>query len=99
MNLKLGDYSLGIYKYPSDYYQNIPLRWCDPDCLIFENHLLKIKKISLKNNIWSLGVTLWEICECSQPYLNLSNEDILQLTKFDNKLNKPSRNSAWMNNM
>lgn len=99
MNLKLGDYGLGMYKYPGDYYQNIPLRWCDPECLLFENHLLQMKQLSCQNNIWSLGVTLWEICECSQPYGNLTNENVLQLVKLKNKLTRPSRNTAWMDNM
>lgn len=99
MNLKLGDYGLGIYKHPEDYYQNIPIRWCDPECLFFENNILKIKKMSISNNIWSLGITFWEICECNQPYLNLSNENFLQLIKLKNKLNKPSLNTRWINSM
>lgn len=99
MNLKLGDYGLGMYKYPGDYYHNIPIRWCDPKSLIFENPTLKLEKITSQNNIWSLGVTLWEICERSQPYKDLSNEDILQLISLNLKLSKPSRNSSWTNNM
>lgn len=99
MTLKLGDYSLGIYKYPDDYYQNIPIRWCDPESLFFDANMLQIKKLTEKNNIWSLGVTLWEICERSPPYVNLTNEDVLQLLQLRNILNRPTRNAEWTDNM
>lgn len=100
LNLKLGDYGLGMYKYPEDYYQNIPIRWCDPECLLFyENKLLKLSKITIANNIWSLAITFWEICECCQPFLNLTNEDVLQVIKLKHKLNRPSRNTEWIHEM
>ncbi|KAF5303937.1 hypothetical protein FQA39_LY01722 [Lamprigera yunnana] len=94
--LKLGDYGLAATLYPEDYYQGapaVPVRWCAPESLIYTSTTIQPKKITLEGNVWSLGVTLWEIFECgTQPYKSLSDDDvILQVIGSSNvRLAKPT---------
>ncbi|KAF5304433.1 hypothetical protein FQR65_LT07963 [Abscondita terminalis] len=79
--LKLGDYGLAATLYPEDYYQGapaVPVRWCAPESLIYTSTTIQPKKITIECNVWSLGITLWEIFECgAQPYNNLTDDDVI----------------------
>ncbi|XP_056647700.1 uncharacterized protein LOC130452439 [Diorhabda sublineata] len=79
--LKLGDYGLGPFKYPADYYQGqptVPVRWCSPESLIYTQTTIQPKRVTPEANVWALAVTMWEICECGdQPYWDLSDDDVI----------------------
>ncbi|GLV44784.1 Cadherin 96Ca [Carabus blaptoides fortunei] len=81
MSLKLGDYGLAVSQYARDYYQGtpaIPVRWCAPESLNYTNTTLQPKQVTLVGNIWSLGVTMWEICEWgTQPYDWLTDDEVV----------------------
>lgn len=78
---KLGDYGLAVAHYPADYYQGvpaIPVRWSAPEILNFTTTTLQPKPMTVEANVWSLGVTLWEMCEWgSQPYETLTDDDVI----------------------
>ncbi|XP_050314355.1 uncharacterized protein LOC126748868 isoform X2 [Anthonomus grandis grandis] len=80
--LKLGDYSLGSTNYPDDYYKGgeplIPVRWRAPESLDCTPTTIQPKKLTTEANVWSLGVTLWEICENgAQPYGHLDDDEVI----------------------
>ncbi|KAJ8941343.1 hypothetical protein NQ318_004787 [Aromia moschata] len=79
--LKLGDYGLSTTKYPEDYYQGspaIPVRWRSPESLNCTLTTIQSKKITPEDNVWSLGVTVWEIYTCGeQPYSALSDDEVV----------------------
>ncbi|CAG9826204.1 unnamed protein product [Diabrotica balteata] len=81
LNLKLGDYGLGPFKYPSDYYQGqpaVPVRWCAPESLACTHTTIQPKRLTPEANVWSLAVTMWEICECGeQPYWSLTDDEVI----------------------
>lgn len=81
LTLKVGDYGLSENKYPEDYYQGtlrVPVRWCSPESLTCTPTTIQPKKTTTESNIWSLGVTIWEICECGeQPYSALSDDEVV----------------------
>ncbi|XP_063919861.1 uncharacterized protein LOC135134908 isoform X2 [Zophobas morio] len=81
LTLKLGDYGLAVFQYPEDYYLGSPgvsVRWCAPESLSYTSTTIEPKKITLEANIWSLGVTMWEIYECGeQPYSSLSDDEVV----------------------
>jgi len=43
-----------------------PLKWMAPESLLY-------KKYSAKSDIWSYGITLWEIISRKEPYPELDN--------------------------
>nr|XP_009681453.1 PREDICTED: serine/threonine-protein kinase LMTK3-like [Struthio camelus australis] len=56
----------------------IPLRWVAPELLEETRGTLSVVDQSKESNVWSLGVTLWELFEFgSQPYRHLSDEEVL----------------------
>ncbi|CAG9854337.1 unnamed protein product [Phyllotreta striolata] len=79
--LKLGDYGLGPFAYPSDYYRgeaSVPVRWRAPESLVCTSTTIEPKPITQEANVWSLAVAMWEICECGeQPYKALSDDDVV----------------------
>lgn len=95
-HLKLGDYGLSVTKYPEDYYQGapgVPIRWCAPESIIYTPTTIQPKPITAEANIWSLGVTMWEICECcEQPYKDLNDDEVILqvLGSPKYRLNRPT---------
>ncbi|EPY72294.1 hypothetical protein CB1_110610001, partial [Camelus ferus] len=56
----------------------IPLRWAAPELLGELHGTFMVVDQSRESNIWSLGVTLWELFEFgAQPYRHLSDEEVL----------------------
>nr|XP_048292739.1 serine/threonine-protein kinase LMTK2 isoform X1 [Myodes glareolus] len=97
LNVKVGDYGIGFSRYKEDYIETddkkiFPLRWTAPELVTsFQDRLLTAEQTKY-SNIWSLGVTLWELfSNAAQPYANLSDLDVLNqvVRERDMKLPKP----------
>ncbi|XP_036095505.1 serine/threonine-protein kinase LMTK2 isoform X1 [Molossus molossus] len=97
LNVKVGDYGIGFSRYKEDYIETddkkvLPLRWTAPELVTsFQDRILTAEQTKY-SNIWSLGVTLWELFDnAAQPYSNLSNLDVLSqvIRERDTKLPKP----------
>lgn len=86
LSVKIGDYGIARCNYKNDYYNRpqapntIPIRWLAPECVAFQEDGTLVNKLpSSQGNVWSFGVTLWEIVEGGkQPYEHLSDEEVLQ---------------------
>uniref|UniRef100_A0A8C9WHI1 non-specific serine/threonine protein kinase n=1 Tax=Scleropages formosus TaxID=113540 RepID=A0A8C9WHI1_SCLFO len=95
MTVKIGDYGLSHNKYKDDYFVTpdqlwVPLRWIAPE-IIDEVHgnLLMVDQTKT-SNIWSLGVTIWELFELgSQPYRHYSDRQVLTYAVKEQQLKLP----------
>ncbi|XP_015267707.1 PREDICTED: serine/threonine-protein kinase LMTK2 [Gekko japonicus] len=83
LNVKVGDYGIGFSRYKEDYIETdekklVPLRWTAPELVTsFQDRLLTAEQTKY-SNVWSLGVTLWELfSSATKPYSHLSNEEVL----------------------
>lgn len=97
LNVKVGDYGIGFSRYKEDYIETddkkiFPLRWTAPELVTsFQDRLLTADQTKY-SNIWSLGVTLWELfSNAAQPYTNFSDLDVLNhvIRERDTKLEMP----------
>lgn len=97
LNVKVGDYGIGVSRYKEDYIETddqkaVPLRWMAPELVTsFQDRLLTAEQTKY-SNIWALGVTLWELFDnAAQPYSSLSNLDVLNqvIRERETKLPKP----------
>ncbi|XP_007956302.2 serine/threonine-protein kinase LMTK3 [Orycteropus afer afer] len=83
LTVRIGDYGLAHSNYKEDYYLTperlwIPLRWAAPELLGELQGTFMVVDQSRESNVWSLGVTLWELFEFgAQPYRHLSDEEVL----------------------
>ncbi|XP_052224230.1 discoidin domain-containing receptor 2-like [Dreissena polymorpha] len=75
--IKISDFGMSRILYSADYYKIegravLPIRW-----MAWESILLG--KFTTKSDVWSFGVTLWEILTfaCDQPYHNLSDDQVI----------------------
>ncbi|OBS60345.1 hypothetical protein A6R68_08497 [Neotoma lepida] len=83
LTVRIGDYGLAHSNYKEDYYLTperlwVPLRWAAPELLGELHGSFVLVDQSRESNVWSLGVTLWELFEFgAQPYRHLSDEEVL----------------------
>ncbi|XP_063798857.1 serine/threonine-protein kinase LMTK3 isoform X2 [Pseudophryne corroboree] len=97
LTVRIGDYGISHNNYKDDYYITpdrlwIPLRWVAPELLDEVHGNLVVVDQSKESNVWSLGVTIWELYEFgSQPYRHLSDEEVLAfvIKEQQMKLAKP----------
>ncbi|PRP82834.1 hypothetical protein PROFUN_04697 [Planoprotostelium fungivorum] len=70
-----------------------PLKWMSPESIRFREY-------SVKSDVWSFGVTIWELMEVSDPYPSLTAiETAYQVVHNDLRLQVPTSAPAWVQNM
>ncbi|XP_008119099.3 serine/threonine-protein kinase LMTK2 isoform X1 [Anolis carolinensis] len=98
LNVKIGDYGIGFSRYKEDYIETdekklVPLRWSAPELVTsFQDRLLTAEQTKC-SNVWSLGVTLWELfSNAAKPYSDLSDDEVLMqvIKEKETKLLAPS---------
>ncbi|KAG1955157.1 serine/threonine-protein kinase LMTK1 [Pimephales promelas] len=95
INVKIGDYGLSQNKYKDDYFVTsdqtwIPLRWIAPELVDEVHGNLLVVDQTKESNIWSLGVTIWELFELgNQPYRHYSDRQVLSYAVKDQQLKLP----------
>lgn len=104
-NLIIGDYGLSPQSYPNDYYPGrppIPVRWIPPESIICTESTIQPKSQTLNTNIWSLGITFWELITfAQQPYPTLTDDDVvtLVLEKQTATLSEPTATLPYFRNL
>ncbi|KAM8786672.1 serine/threonine-protein kinase LMTK1 isoform 2-T2 [Rhynchonycteris naso] len=95
LTVKIGDYGLSHGKYREDYFVTVdqlwvPLRWIAPE-LVDEVHCnLLVVDQTKASNMWSLGVTFWELFELgAQPYPHHSDRQVLAYAVREQQLKLP----------
>uniref|UniRef100_H3CWP4 non-specific serine/threonine protein kinase n=1 Tax=Tetraodon nigroviridis TaxID=99883 RepID=H3CWP4_TETNG len=95
MSVKIGDYGLSHSRFKDDYYVTqdqiwVPLRWIAPELIDEVHGNLLIVDQTKSSNIWSLGVTLWELLELGgQPYRHYSDRQVLTYAVKEQQLKLP----------
>ncbi|XP_048345875.1 serine/threonine-protein kinase LMTK1 isoform X2 [Sphaerodactylus townsendi] len=95
LTVKIGDYGLSHCKYKDDYFVTadqlwVPLRWVAPELIDEVHGNLLIVDQTKTSNIWSLGVTIWELFELgSQPYCHYSDRQVLTYAIKEQQLKLP----------
>ncbi|XP_076608059.1 serine/threonine-protein kinase LMTK1 isoform X1 [Chaetodon auriga] len=95
MSVKIGDYGLSHSRYKDDYYVTqdqiwVPLRWIAPELIDEVHGNLLVVDQTKSSNIWSLGVTVWELFELgNQPYRHYSDRQVLTYAVKEQQLKLP----------
>ncbi|XP_056152896.1 serine/threonine-protein kinase LMTK1 isoform X2 [Lampris incognitus] len=95
VSVKIGDYGLSHAKYKDDYYVTadqlyVPLRWIAPELVDEVHGNLVVADQTQQSNIWSLGVTIWELFELgNQPYRHYSDRQVLTYAVREQQLRLP----------
>uniref|UniRef100_A0A668SS73 non-specific serine/threonine protein kinase n=1 Tax=Oreochromis aureus TaxID=47969 RepID=A0A668SS73_OREAU len=95
MSVKIGDYGLSHSRYKDDYYITqdqiwVPLRWIAPELIDEVHGNLLVVDQTKSSNIWSFGVTLWELFELgNQPYRHYSDRQVLTYAVKEQQLKLP----------
>ncbi|NXW25667.1 LMTK1 kinase, partial [Circaetus pectoralis] len=95
LTVKIGDYGLSHCKYKDDYFVTadqlwVPLRWIAPELIDEVHGNLLIVDQTKSSNVWSLGVTIWELFELgSQPYNHYSDRQVLAYAIKEQQLKLP----------
>ncbi|XP_077384610.1 serine/threonine-protein kinase LMTK1 isoform X2 [Festucalex cinctus] len=95
MSVKIGDYGLSHSLFKEDYYFTqdqiwVPLRWIAPELIDEVHGNLLVVDQTKASNIWSLGVTVWELFELGeQPYRQYSDRQVLTYTVREQQLKLP----------
>ncbi|XP_051905576.1 serine/threonine-protein kinase LMTK1 isoform X1 [Hippocampus zosterae] len=95
MSVKIGDYGLSHSLFKEDYYYTqdqiwVPLRWIAPELIDEVHGNLLVVDQTKASNIWSLGVTVWELFELGeQPYRQYSDRQVLTYTVREQQLKLP----------
>nr|XP_020460263.1 serine/threonine-protein kinase LMTK1-like isoform X2 [Monopterus albus] len=95
VSVKIGDYGLSHTMYKDDYYVTsdqmyVPLRWIAPEVVDEVHGNLLVADQTQQSNIWSLGVTIWELFELgNQPYRHYSDRQVLTYAVREQQLRLP----------
>ncbi|KAG7506437.1 serine serine/threonine-protein kinase LMTK1-like isoform X1 [Solea senegalensis] len=95
VSVKIGDYGLAHTKYKDDYFVTpeqtyVPLRWLAPELVDEVHGNLLVSDHTHQSNIWSLGVTIWELFEFgNQPYRHYSDRQVLTYAIREQQLRLP----------
>ncbi|KAM6175981.1 serine/threonine-protein kinase LMTK1 [Erethizon dorsatum] len=95
LTVKIGDYGLSHCKYREDYFVTadqlwVPLRWIAPELVDEVHGNLLVVDQTKSSNVWSLGVTLWELFELgAQPYPQHSDRQVLACAVREQQLKLP----------
>ncbi|XP_056286140.1 serine/threonine-protein kinase LMTK1 isoform X2 [Pseudoliparis swirei] len=95
VSVKIGDYGLAQNKYKDDYYvtsdqMSVPLRWIAPELVDEVHGKLLVADQTQHSNMWSLGVTIWELFELgNQPYRHYSDRQVLSYAVREQQLRLP----------
>ncbi|KAG9469065.1 hypothetical protein GDO78_021283 [Eleutherodactylus coqui] len=95
LTVKIGDYGLSHSKYRDDYLVTsdqlwVPLRWIAPELIDEVHGNLLVVDQTKASNIWSLGITLWELFEFGhQPYDTYSDRQVLCYVIKEQQLKLP----------
>ncbi|XP_058262870.1 serine/threonine-protein kinase LMTK1 isoform X2 [Hemibagrus wyckioides] len=95
VTVKIGDYGLSHSKYKDDYFVTsdqswVPLRWIAPELVDEVHGNILMADQTKQSNIWSLGVTMWELFELgNQPYRHYSDRQVLNFAVKDQQLKLP----------
>ncbi|XP_075297084.1 serine/threonine-protein kinase LMTK1 isoform X2 [Opisthocomus hoazin] len=95
LTVKIGDYGLSHCKYKDDYLVTadqlwVPLRWIAPELVDEVHGNLLVVDQTKASNVWSLGVTIWELFELgSQPYDRYSDRQVLAYAVKEQQLKLP----------
>ncbi|KAK6479705.1 serine/threonine-protein kinase LMTK1 isoform X1 [Huso huso] len=95
VTVKIGDYGLSHNKYKDDYFVTVdqlwvPLRWIAPELIDEVHGNLLVVDQTKPSNIWSLGVTIWELFELgNQPYRHYSDSQVLTYAIKEQQLKLP----------
>uniref|UniRef100_A0A3Q3VZ78 non-specific serine/threonine protein kinase n=1 Tax=Mola mola TaxID=94237 RepID=A0A3Q3VZ78_MOLML len=95
VSVKIGDYGLSHTKYKEDYYVTsdqmyVPLRWIAPELADEVHGNLLVADQTQQSNMWSLGVTIWELFELgNQPYRHYSDRQVLTYAVREQQLRLP----------
>uniref|UniRef100_A0A8C1Z6K6 non-specific serine/threonine protein kinase n=1 Tax=Cyprinus carpio TaxID=7962 RepID=A0A8C1Z6K6_CYPCA len=93
--VKIGDYGFSHSKYKDDYYVTadqiwVPLRWIAPELIDEVHGNLLVVDQTKASNVWSLGVTIWELFELgNQPYRHYSDRQVLTYAVKEQQLKLP----------
>ncbi|XP_013203069.1 serine/threonine-protein kinase LMTK1 isoform X1 [Microtus ochrogaster] len=95
LTVKVGDYGLSHCKYREDYLVTadqlwVPLRWIAPELVDEVHGNLLVVDQTKASNVWSLGVTIWELFELgTQPYPQHSDRQVLAYAVREQQLKLP----------
>ncbi|KAM5272724.1 serine/threonine-protein kinase LMTK1 [Ctenodactylus gundi] len=95
LTVKIGDYGLSHCKYREDYFVTadqlwVPLRWIAPELVDEVHGNLLVVDQTKSSNVWSLGVTMWELFELgTQPYPQHSDRQVLAYAIREQQLKLP----------
>ncbi|XP_010617043.1 serine/threonine-protein kinase LMTK1 [Fukomys damarensis] len=95
LTVKIGDYGLSHCKYREDYFVTadqlwVPLRWIAPELVDEVHGNLLVVDQTKSSNVWSLGVTIWELFELgAQPYPQHSDRQVLAYAVREQQLKLP----------
>ncbi|XP_070250766.1 serine/threonine-protein kinase LMTK1 isoform X2 [Myotis yumanensis] len=95
LTVKIGDYGLSQGKYREDYFVTadqlwVPLRWIAPELVDEVHGNLLVVDQTKASNVWSLGVTIWELFELgAQPYPQHSDRQVLAYAVREQQLKLP----------
>jgi len=85
--IRISDFGLSRELNTEDFYKSeskqFPVKWAS-------NEVLKHRKYSTKSDVWSFGITLWEILEGGTvPYPDMDNSQALEAVLKGYRLPRP----------